>query len=104
GDGVPLITRPKLLTLKPNGDMIMDMTLLYQGGFRAEVEAEAVVTVTKKIQPIKVSLVLMMALLRLEGRMQVWIKPPPCNRIWYGFYHKPQVEMKIEPVVSDKHI
>lgn len=104
GDGVPLITRPKLLTLKPNGDMIMDMNLLYQGGFRAEVEAEAVVTVTKKIQPIKVSLVLMMALLRLEGRMQVWIKPPPCNRIWYGFYHKPQVEMKIEPVVSDKHI
>ncbi|KAF9295273.1 hypothetical protein BGZ74_010898 [Mortierella antarctica] len=104
GDGVPLITRPKLLTLKPNGDMIMDMNLLYQGGFRAEVEAEAVVTVTKKIQPIKVSLVLMMALLRLEGRVQVWIKPPPCNRIWYGFYHKPQVEMKIEPVVSDKHI
>ncbi|KAF9927112.1 hypothetical protein BGZ67_007670 [Mortierella alpina] len=104
GDGVPLITRPKLLTLKPNGDMIMDLNLLYQGGFRAEVEAEAVVTVTKKIQPIKVSLVLVMKLIRLEGRMQVWIKPPPCNRIWYGFYQKPQVEMKIEPVVSDKHI
>ncbi|KAI1311567.1 hypothetical protein EDD11_003419 [Mortierella claussenii] len=104
GDGVPLITRPKLLTLKPNGDMIMDMNLLYQGGFRAEVEAEAVVTVTKKIQPIKVSLVLVMTLIRLEGRVQAWIKPPPCNRIWYGFYHKPQVEMKIEPVVSDKHI
>ncbi|KAF8924577.1 hypothetical protein BGZ58_001659 [Dissophora ornata] len=104
GDGVPMITRPKLLSLKPNGDMIMDMDLLYQGGFRAEVEAEAVVTVTKKIQPIKVSLVLVMTLVRLEGRVQAWIKPPPCNRIWYGFYHKPQVEMKIEPVVSDKHI
>ncbi|KAF9182316.1 hypothetical protein BGZ51_004820 [Haplosporangium sp. Z 767] len=104
GDGIPLITRPKLLTLKPNGEMIMDLNLLYQGGFRAEVEAEAVVTVTKKIQPIKVSLVLVMTLIRLEGRMQVWIKPPPCNRIWYGFYSKPQVEMKIEPVVSDKHI
>ncbi|KAG0044514.1 hypothetical protein BGZ83_010266 [Gryganskiella cystojenkinii] len=104
GDGVPLITRPKLLTLKPNGDMIMDLSLLYQGGFRAEVEAEAVVTVTKKIQPIKVSLVLVMTLIRLEGRVQVWVKPPPCNRIWYGFYHKPHVEMKIEPVVSDKHI
>ncbi|KAG0206029.1 hypothetical protein BGX28_002485 [Mortierella sp. GBA30] len=104
GDGVPYITRPKLLTLKPNGDMIMDMSLLYQGGFRAEVEAEAVVTVTKKIQPIKVSLVLVMTLVRLEGRVQAWIKPPPCNRIWYGFYQKPQVEMKIEPVVSDKHI
>ncbi|KAF9141777.1 hypothetical protein BG015_001172 [Linnemannia schmuckeri] len=104
GDGVPLVTRPKLLALKPNGDMVMDLSLLYQGGFRAEVEAEAVVTVTKKIQPIKVSLVLVMTLVRLEGRVQVWIKPPPCNRIWYGFYHKPQVEMKIEPVVSDKHI
>ncbi|KAG0285147.1 hypothetical protein BGZ96_010537 [Linnemannia gamsii] len=104
GDGVPLITRPKLLALKPNGDMVMDLSLLYQGGFRAEVEAEAVVTVTKKIQPIKVSLVLVMTLIRLEGRVQVWVKPPPCNRIWYGFYHKPQVEMKIEPVVSDKHI
>ncbi|KAG0255424.1 hypothetical protein BG011_005115 [Mortierella polycephala] len=104
GDGVPLITRPKLLTLKPNGEMIMDLNILYQGGFRAEVEAEAVVTVTKKIQPIKVSLVLVMTLIRLEGRMQVWIKPPPCNRIWYGFYNKPHVEMKIEPVVSDKHI
>ncbi|KAG0284472.1 hypothetical protein BGZ97_008191, partial [Linnemannia gamsii] len=104
GDGVPLITRPKLLALKPNGDMVMDLSLLYQGGFRAEVEAEAVVTVTKKIQPIKVSLVLVMTLVRLEGRVQVWVKPPPCNRIWYGFYNKPQVEMKIEPVVSDKHI
>ncbi|ORZ08022.1 putative integral membrane protein conserved region-domain-containing protein [Lobosporangium transversale] len=104
GDGVPMITRPKLLTLKPNGDLIMDMSLLYQGGFRAEVEAEAIVTVTKKIQPIKVSLVLAITLIRLEGRMQVWIKPPPCNRLWYGFYQKPQVEMKIEPVVSDKHI
>ncbi|KAG0358313.1 hypothetical protein BGZ54_010481 [Gamsiella multidivaricata] len=104
GDGVPLITRPKLLSFKPNGDLVMDMNLLYQGGFRAEVEAEAVVTVTKKIQPIKVSLVLVMTLVRLEGRLQAWIKPPPCNRIWYGFYQKPQVEMKIEPVVSDKHI
>ncbi|KAF9084897.1 hypothetical protein BGX23_010142, partial [Mortierella sp. AD031] len=36
GDGVPLITRPKLLALKPNGDMVMDLSLLYQGGFRAE--------------------------------------------------------------------
>ncbi|KAF9583866.1 hypothetical protein BGW38_008279 [Lunasporangiospora selenospora] len=104
GDGVPMITRPKLLTLKPNGDMTMDMSIHYQGGFRAEVEAEAVVTVTKKIQPIKVSLVLVITLMRLEGRMQVWIKPPPCNRAWYGFYHTPHVEMKIEPVVSDKQI
>ncbi|KAF8957222.1 hypothetical protein BGZ46_002237 [Entomortierella lignicola] len=102
GDGVPLITRPKLLALKPNGDMVMDMNLLYQGGFRAEIEAEAVVNVTKK--GIKVSLVLVVTLDRLEGRLQAWIKPPPSNRIWYGFYHRPQVEMKIEPVVSDKHI
>ncbi|KAF9432047.1 hypothetical protein BGZ76_011327 [Entomortierella beljakovae] len=104
GDGVPLITRPKLLALKPNGDMVMDLNLLYQGGFRGEIEAEAVVTVTKKIQPIKVSLVLVVTLDRLEGRLQLWIKPPPSNRIWYGFYHRPNVEMKIEPVVSDKHI
>ncbi|KAF9345585.1 hypothetical protein BGX26_002971 [Mortierella sp. AD094] len=104
GDGIPLITRPKLLALKPNGDMVMDLNLLYQGGFRAEIEAEAVVTVTKKIQPIKVSLVLVVTLDRLEGRLQAWVKPPPSNRIWYGFYHRPQVEMKIEPVVSDKHI
>ncbi|KAF9110616.1 hypothetical protein BGX27_006109 [Mortierella sp. AM989] len=103
GDGVPMITRPKLLSLKPNGDMVMDMNLLYQGGFRAEIEAEAVVAVTKKM-PIKVSLVLVVTLDRLEGRLQAWIKPPPSNRIWYGFYHRPQVEMKIEPVVSDKHI
>ncbi|KAF9379995.1 hypothetical protein BGX21_002498, partial [Mortierella sp. AD011] len=103
GDGVPLITRPKLLALKPNGDMIMDLNLLYQGGFRAEIEAEAVVAVTKKIQPV-ISLVLVVTLDRLEGRLQAWIKPPPSNRIWYGFYHVPQVEMKIEPVVSDKHI
>ncbi|KAI8354862.1 putative integral membrane protein conserved region-domain-containing protein, partial [Mortierella sp. GBAus27b] len=104
GDGVPFITRPKLLSLKPNGDLIMDCNLLYQGGFRAEIEAEAVVTVTKKIQPIKVSLVLVVTLVRMEGRIQAWVKPPPCNRIWYGFYQKPQIEMKIEPVVSDKHI
>ncbi|KAK3827624.1 MAG: putative integral membrane protein conserved region-domain-containing protein, partial [Benniella sp.] len=104
GDGVPMFTRPKLLSLKPNGDLTMDMNLLYQGGFRVEVEAEAVVTVTKGIRRIKVPLVLVVTLVRLEGRLQAWIKPPPCNRIWYGFYHKPHVEMKIEPVVSDKHI
>ncbi|KAF9918198.1 hypothetical protein FBU30_000319 [Linnemannia zychae] len=104
GDGMPLFTRPKLLSLKPNGDLVMDLSLLYQSGFRAEVEAEAVVTVTKKIQPIKVSLILAITLIRLEGRVQVWVKPPPSNRIWFGFYHRPQIEMKIETVVSDKHI
>ncbi|KAF9970909.1 hypothetical protein BGZ73_006247 [Actinomortierella ambigua] len=103
GDGVPYITRPKLLTLKPNGDMIMDMNLLYQGGFQAEMKAEAVVTM-RGVPAIKVSLVLTVKLLRLEGRLQVWVKPPPSNRIWYGFYARPNVDMKIETAVSDKAI
>nr|CAG8433768.1 2078_t:CDS:2 [Entrophospora candida] len=103
GDGIPYITNPKLNGLSDNGDLSVDLNLDYNGGFRVEIETEAMISVTR-LRTIKLSFVLAVVLKGLQGRLLLKIKPPPTNRIWFGFYEMPKLNLLIEPIVSETQL
>ncbi|KAK9768450.1 hypothetical protein K7432_000926 [Basidiobolus ranarum] len=104
GDSMPTITNPKLLDLQPNGEMTAEFCINYVGGFSVEVETEAIISVTARLKPLKVNLVLAVTLKNLSGRMHLKVKPPPTNRFWLGFCEDPVMSLNIEPIVSDKQL
>ncbi|ORY04341.1 hypothetical protein K493DRAFT_205907, partial [Basidiobolus meristosporus CBS 931.73] len=104
GDSMPTITNPKLLDLQPNGEMTAEFCIDYTGGFSVEVETEAIISVTARLKPLKVNLVLAVTLKKLSGKMHLKVKPPPTNRFWLGFCEDPVMSLNIEPIVSDKQL
>ncbi|KAF0354550.1 endoplasmic reticulum protein [Gigaspora margarita] len=103
GDGTPYITNPKLIELKQNGELSVELNVDYSGGFRAEIETEAMITVTR-LRTIKVPLVLAVVLRGLAGKLLLRIKAPPTNRIWFGFYEMPKLDLLIDPIVSETQL
>ncbi|CAG8601123.1 3302_t:CDS:2, partial [Diversispora eburnea] len=103
GDGIPFITNPKLIELTSEGELKVELNIDYSGGFRVEIETEALITVTR-LKTIKVPLVLAVVLRGLQGRMLLRIKPPSTNRIWLGFYEMPKLDLLIEPIVSETQL
>lgn len=104
GDAVPLITQPRLLELAPTGDMVMEMNVDYAGGFRVDIETEAIISVTTRLKPMRFPLVLAVVLKSLSGRVRIRVKPPPSNRFWMGFYEMPKMDLVIEPILADKAV
>src|SRR5207248_5918006 len=68
GDRLPYITNPKLNELSSNGDLSVDLNLNYEGGFRVEIETEAMISVTR-LKTIKLSFILAVVLKGLQGRL-----------------------------------
>ncbi|ORX98237.1 hypothetical protein K493DRAFT_214538, partial [Basidiobolus meristosporus CBS 931.73] len=104
GNSMPTVTNPKLIDLQPNGEMTAEFCIDYSGGFSVEVETEATISMTARLKPLKVNLVLAVTLKKLSGRMHLKIKPPPTNRFWLGFCEDPVMSLNIEPIVSDKQL
>lgn len=104
GNSIPYITNPKLLGLSKEGELTAEMDLEYSGGFKAEIETEASISVTSRLKPLKVNMVLAVVLKSLSGKILLRVKPPPTNRFWIGFYEAPQMSLSIEPMVSDTQI
>jgi hypothetical protein len=104
GDSLPQFTNLKLLELNENGEFSGQMDMSYFGGFRVEIETEATISVSARLKPLKVNLVLALMCNSISGQMLVKIKPPPSNRVWVGFYHTPNLDLKIEPIVQETHL
>lgn len=104
GHSLPYITRPKLLSLSQSGELQAQANIHYAGSFRLEIATDITWSYSSMMKPIKVHVVLSVMLKKLTGKILVKIKAPPTNRIWIGFYEPPQMDWKIEPVVSDKPI
>lgn len=104
GHSLPYITRPKLLSLSQNGELQAQANIHYAGSFRLEIATDIAWSYSSKMKPIKVHVELAVMLKKLTGKVLVKIKPPPSNRLWIGFYEPPQMDWKIEPIVSDKPI
>lgn len=104
GNQCPIISHPKLLSLSPQGELTAEMYIRYEGGFSVEIETEANLSVTTRMRPLRVPLVLSVKLKKLTGKMMLKIKPCPTNRLWIGFYETPSMELQIDPIVSDKQI
>ncbi|CEG74330.1 hypothetical protein RMATCC62417_09566 [Rhizopus microsporus] len=97
GHGAPYITQPRLVHLSPQGEYTSEMNVLYDGGFRVELETVLKWTYSDRLPPIRIDLVLAITLKSIQGKMMVKIKEPPTNRVWYGFYQNPKIDWIIEP-------
>lgn len=56
------------------------------------------------MRPLVVPIVLALCVRELSGRVMIRVKPPPSDRIWYGFYRLPKLSLTVEPVVSARAI
>lgn len=104
GDAGPILSNPRLKDIHISGDMILSMDVKYTGGVKVVISAVAKLDLGQRFKVRTVDLVLAGSLQRLQGRMLVRIKPPPSNRIWFCFETMPDMEIKVEPIVSSRQI
>lgn len=104
GEGAPLLTNPKLKDLTVNGDCTAEGDLKYSGKFRIEVAATARLDLGTRFKAREVELVLAVVVNKLAGHGLIRFKPPPSNRVWVTFETMPNIDLKIEPIVSSRQI
>lgn len=104
GNSAPYITNPRLKELNVDGDCVAEADVKYTGCFRLEIAATARIELGSRFKAREVDLVLAVVVKKIQGHMQLRIKPPPSNRLWYTFVQMPIVEMSIEPIVSSRQI
>ncbi|KAK9247372.1 hypothetical protein V1506DRAFT_74720 [Lipomyces tetrasporus] len=104
GGSPPYFTNPRLKELNKDGLMTLAADLNYEGDFSVDITTKATLNFGSRFKTREVSLVLSVAFKSLEGRVNLIIKPPPSNRIWYCFESMPKLRMVIEPVVSSRQI
>lgn len=104
GEGAPFVTNPRLKDFTVDGDCCIEFDLSYSGNCWLEVAATARIELGARFKPREVDMLLSVALKKLNGHCLLRIKPPPSNRIWFTFEAIPQMEMRIEPIVSSRQI
>ncbi|KAK3710242.1 hypothetical protein LTR37_010463 [Vermiconidia calcicola] len=104
GDAAPVLSNPRLKDLNISGDMTIGFDIRYSGGFKITVAALAKLDLGPRFKTRTVDLVLASSLQRLHGKVLVRIKPPPSNRIWFCFEASPDMDVRVEPVVSQRRI
>lgn len=104
GSAAPYFTNMKLKDLTPEGLFVMEANVSYSGNFCVEIATKVILNLGSRFKARDMSVVLAVTLKNLEGKLNITIKPPPSNRIWYSFETMPKLNLLIEPVVSSKQI
>ena len=104
GQSAPYVTNPRLRDLNVDGECSAEADLKYNGNFRLEVAATARIDLGTRFKAREVNLILAVVVKKLEGHVILRLKPPPSNRIWFSFEKMPNIEMRIEPIVSSRQI
>ena len=110
GNSLPVLSNPKLVNIEVDGDMLIEMDIHYDGGFRLVLATEATLSVPAwdaYMKPITVPIIVAVKINRFSARILFKIKPFwESNRIWFGFYRKPELklELEVEPIISNKLI
>lgn len=104
GNAAPILSNPKLADINIAGDMTLAFDVRYSGGIRVVIAAVAKIDLGSRFKTRTVDLVLSTSLQRLSGRMLLRVKAPPSNRIWFCFENMPEMEIKVEPIVSTRQI
>lgn len=104
GNAAPVLVNLRLKNLNISGDVTISCDVRYTGGISLTLAAQARLDLGPRFKARTVDLLLASSLKRLSGHMLVRIKPPPSNRLWFCFDGMPDMEIKIEPVVSSRQI
>lgn len=104
GNQAPVFTQPRLKELSAAGEFAADVNVAYNGGFRIEIATVATLQLGSRFKPRQVSLSLAVTIKKLEGKLLLRLKKPPSNRLWFGFYETPAMDLAIEPIVSSRQI
>ncbi|RMX96602.1 hypothetical protein D0868_11091 [Hortaea werneckii] len=94
GNAAPILSNPKLADINIAGDMTLAFDVRYSGGIRVVIAAVAKIDLGSRFK----------TRTRLSGRMLLRVKAPPSNRIWFCFENMPEMEIKVEPIVSTRQI
>ncbi|KAI9314583.1 putative integral membrane protein conserved region-domain-containing protein [Dichotomocladium elegans] len=104
GFAQPYLTRPRLLHLTPRGELVAEACVDYGGHLKFEIETMFQWQYAEQFKPLRVRIVLAITLRSLNGSLRLTIKAPPTNRIWYGFYHLPEMDWLVEPVIWERRL
>ncbi|KAE8243932.1 hypothetical protein A4X13_0g6884 [Tilletia indica] len=104
GRSPPAFSRPMLKTLTGDGEASMEVAIHYTGQLRITISTDLTISLGSRFKPYTVSLLLAVIIRSLEGNILLMIKPPPSNRLWFGFTAVPKMTVGIEPVVSERKV
>jgi hypothetical protein len=104
GRSPPAFSRPMLKSLTGTGEASMEVAVHYTGSIRLTISTVLTISLGSRFKPYNVPLVLAVIVNSLEGNLLLQIKPPPSNRIWFGFTKLPKMEISVEPVVSERKV
>lgn len=104
GSTAPTFGRPVLKQLTPDGTASMEVSTHYRGNMRIVLSATFSIPLGQRFKSYNVSVVVAVVLRSLEGTLLLHIKPPPSNRVWYGFTAMPKMDIGVEPVISARKV
>ncbi|ORX56717.1 hypothetical protein DM01DRAFT_1270593, partial [Hesseltinella vesiculosa] len=105
GGSLPLVTQPRLHSLTPQGECKLEAMVDYRGAaVHFEIATVLQWTYSERMPPLTMDIVLRITLQSLKGKLQLLIKAPPSNRIWYGFESLPEMQWHIAPLVWEKKV
>ncbi|KAK6460210.1 putative integral membrane protein conserved region-domain-containing protein [Scheffersomyces coipomensis] len=102
GDSAPFLTYPSLKEISPDGTILVSTYFSYHGNLSLKIATKANINLGGRIKTREVDLLLSITLSKLEGPILIKMKPPPSERIWYTFSSEPILNLKIEPIISQR--
>lgn len=104
GDAGPVFSNLRLRDLNIDGEMTLAADVKYNGRLSVTLLAVAKLDLGTRFKVRTVDLALKTIVQRISGTMLLRIKPPPSNRIWFCFENVPELDVRVEPVVSERKI
>nr|AHX24196.1 putative integral membrane [Cercospora beticola] len=104
GDAGPVFSSLKLRELNIDGEMVLSADMKYNGGLAVTLLAVAKLDLGTRFKVRTVDLALKTVIERISGTMLLRIKPPPSNRLWFCFENVPELDVRVEPIVSERKI
>jgi hypothetical protein len=102
GDSAPFISFPKLQSLNPDGSLRVSCKFTYTGKMSLQIASKASIPNFSTFQKRDLTILLAVTINKIDGPLVINIKPPPSSRIWYTFESMPDLDLTIEPVVSQR--